>query len=182
MINRELEKELNKQVNAEMYSSYLYLSMSAYFQSKNLSGFASWMKAQALEELYHAMKFVNYIEERGGRVQYETIEQPPVEWRSPSEVFDQTYEHEQKVSGMINNLVNLAIEHKDHATNNFLQWFIAEQVEEESSADEVVQKLKLTGEKGEGLFMLDNEMAQRQFHVPTDVKLGILPSRVQGQA
>jgi len=152
---------LNNQLNAELYSSYLYLSMAAYFESKDLQGFGHWMRVQAQEELFHGMKFYDYIKDRGGKVNLKAIEGPPTNWDSPSAPFEHALNHEKKVTGLINDLVNLAIEEKDHATNNFLQWFVKEQVEEEASADEVVQKLKLTGGKGNGLFMLDQELSQR---------------------
>jgi len=141
----------------------LYLSMSAYFQSINLPGFANWMRIQTQEELVHAMKFYDFINERGGRVMLQGVEAPPTEWSSPLDVFENAYKHEQKVTGLINDLVNLAVGERDHATNIFLQWFVTEQVEEEASADEVVQKLKLVGDDSGGLFMLDGEMGQR-FH------------------
>ena len=175
MISDKMQKALNNQVNAELYSSYLYLSMSAYLQSLNLAGFAGWMKIQALEEMYHGMKIYKFIEERGGRVVLEAIDKPAVEWESPLAVFESAYGHEQKVTGMINNLVDLAIEEKDHASNNFLQWFVAEQVEEEDTADGVVQKLKLAGE-GNGLFLLDQEMGQRIFKIPADVRIPMVPA------
>lgn len=163
MIKKNIQKALNKQINAELYSAYLYLSMSAYFQSVNLAGFANWMRVQALEEMTHADKFYNFIVERGGRIELEAIEAPPKEWASPLAVFENAYKHEQKVTSMINDLVDLAIKEKDHASNIFLQWFVTEQVEEEASADEVVQKLKLAGDKGSGLFMLDGELSKRVF-------------------
>jgi ferritin len=166
MVNKKIEGVLNQQVNAELYSSYLYLSMSAYFQSINLPGFANWMRVQAQEELVHAMKFYDFINERGGRVTLQKIDSPPTKWASPLDVFENTYKHEQKVTGLINDLVNLAVGEKDHATNIFLQWFVTEQVEEEASADEVVQKLKLVGKDSGGLFMLDGEMGQRVFTPP----------------
>ncbi|MCK5568134.1 MAG: ferritin, partial [Spirochaetes bacterium] len=134
MLSKKLESELNKQLNAELYSAYLYLSMAAYYESKNLKGFANWMNVQAQEEQVHGMKIYDYINGRGGRVQLAVIEAPPVEWSSVVDVFDNVYSHEQKVTGLINNLVNIATEEKDHATVNFLQWFVAEQVEEEASA------------------------------------------------
>jgi ferritin len=168
MLSKTMEKALNEQVNAEFYSSYLYLSMSAYFQNLNLSGFASWMKAQAQEELFHAMKFYNFVHERGGKVVLQAIEAPPTEWESPLAAFEAALAHEQKVTGLINDLVNLAIEEKDHATNNFLQWFVSEQVEEEDSVGEVVNKIKLIGQASGGLFMLDRDLAQRTFTMPQD--------------
>jgi ferritin len=166
MVNKKIEGALNQQLNAELYSSYLYLSMSAYFQSINLPGFANWMRVQAQEELVHGMKFYDFINERGGRVMLQQVKAPPAEWSSPLDVFENAYKHEQKVTGLINDLVNLAVGEKDHATNIFLQWFVTEQVEEEASANEVVQKLKLVGKDSGGLFMLDAEMGQRVFTPP----------------
>jgi len=166
MLSERMMKSLNKQLNAELYSAYLYLSMAAYFESKNLKGFANWMRVQAQEELMHAMKFFDYINERGGRVYLEAIEKPPTEWKSPLDVFEATYEHEVKVTSMINDLVNMAMEEKDHATYNMLQWFVAEQVEEEASADEVRQQLRMIKEDGRGIMMLDRELKQRTFTPP----------------
>lgn len=163
MIEDNITKALNQQINAEMYSAYLYLAMSAYFESIDLKGFANWMQVQAQEEMTHAMKIYDYIFERGGRVTLSAIEAPPGQWGSPLEVFESTLKHEQKVTGMINNLVDLATNEKDHATCNFLQWFVAEQVEEEASANEMVQKLKLVADAQGGLFMLDNEFGRRVF-------------------
>lgn len=165
MISKEMQKAINRQLNRELYSAYLYLAMAAYFDSINLKGFANWMRVQAQEEVMHAMKFYNYLFERGGRAIMQDIEAPPSEWKSPLAVFEHTYEHEQKVTGLINDLVNMSMSEKDHATYNFLQWFVSEQVEEESSADEVVQKLKLVGDGG-GLFMLDRELGQRVYTPP----------------
>ena len=166
MLKEKIQKALNQQVNAELYSSYLYLAMAAYFETINLKGFANWMRVQTQEELVHAMKFYDFIIERGGKAVLSSIEGPPTEWPSPLAVFEQAYEHEQKVTGLINNLVDLSMAEQDHATNNFLQWFVAEQVEEEASADEVVQKIKLMGDASGGLFMLDRELAQRVFTPP----------------
>ena len=166
MIDQRMQEALNKQINAEIYSAYLYLSMSAHFQSVNLAGFANWMRVQAHEELMHALKFYDYVNERGGRIVLQPVEAPPSHWDSPLAVFEHVYQHEQKVTGMINKLVDLAVEIRDHATNNVLQWFVAEQVEEEASADEVVQKLKLVGDDPSALFMIDRELAQRVFVAP----------------
>ena len=168
MLNEKMEKALNDQVNAEMYSAYLYLSMVAYFQSLNLGGFANWMRAQTQEEMVHAMKFYDYINERGGRVVLKPIEAPPTEWKSPLDAFETAYEHELKVTGLINHLVDLAVDERDHATNNVLQWFVAEQVEEEDSASGVVGQIKLVGEAPGGLFMLDRELGQRVFTPPAE--------------
>jgi ferritin len=166
MLKDKIQKALNQQVNAELYSSYLYLAMAAYFETINLKGFANWMRVQTQEELVHAMKFYDFIIERGGKAVLSSIEGPRTEWPSPLAVFEHAYEHEQKVTGLINTLVDLSIAEQDHATNNFLQWFVAEQVEEEASADEVVQKIKLMGDASGGLFMLDQELAQRVFTPP----------------
>ncbi len=168
MISDKIQEAFNEQINAELYSSYLYLSMSAFFESKGLPGFANWMRCQAQEEVVHAMKFYTFIFERGGSVKLKAIDAVPIEWDSPLAVFEAGYAHEQKVTGLINNLVDLAIQEKDHASNNFLQWFVAEQVEEEASADEVVQQIKLAGDHGGGVFMLDRELGQRVFTPPTD--------------
>ena len=166
MVKEKVQKALNYQLNRELYSSYLYLSMSAYFESTNLKGFANWMRIQAEEELMHAMKFYDYLTQRGGRITLSSIEAPPSEWDSALKTFEHVYTHEQKVTGLINNLVNLAIAEQDHATNSFLQWFVTEQVEEEASASGVVEKLKLVGDDAGGLFMLDNELGQRVFTPP----------------
>ncbi len=166
MLKEVVEKALNKQLNEETYSAYLYWSMSAYFHSIALDGFANWMRIQALEEMTHAEKFFTYINDRGGRVELDKIEKPGLEWESPLAVFEAAFKHEQHISARIDDLVNLALDERDHSTNNFLQWFVAEQVEEEASADDIVQKLKLVGDNKGGLFMLDQEMAQRQFVPP----------------
>jgi ferritin len=166
MIGEQMVKALNDQLNAELYSSYLYLSMSAYFQSLNLKGFANWMRVQTQEELLHAVKFYDFINNRGGRVKLAAIETPPSEWESPLQVFETAYQHEQKVTSLINNLVEIALEERDHATEIFLQWFVTEQVEEEDSANTVIQKLKLMGDAPGGMFMLDNELGQRVFTPP----------------
>jgi ferritin len=161
-----MQDALNEQVNAEFYSAYLYLSMAAYFESTNLPGFATWMRVQTQEELTHTMKIYDYVNERGGRVALKSIAEPPSEWESPLAVFEAAYQHEQKVTGLINGLVNLAIEEKDIAANTFLQWFVDEQVEEEESAETVVNKLKQVADASDGMKMLDNEMGQRVFTPP----------------
>ena len=168
MLSEKMEKALNDQLNAEMYSSYLYLSMAAYFQSINLSGFSTWMRVQTQEEMVHAMKFYDFINERGGRVTLGQIEGPPTEWESPLGAFEAALEHEQKVTGLINTLMDLALEGRDHATQIFLQWFVTEQVEEEDSANEVIQKIKLMGDAQGGLFMVDRELGQRTFTPPAN--------------
>jgi ferritin len=166
MLSKKLEEELNKQVNAELYSSYLYLSMSAYLSSINLNGFSTWMKIQFEEEQAHAMKLFQYILDRGGRVNLLTINNPPVEWENIIDVFEATYSHEQEVTRLINELVNVAMTEKDHATVNLLQWFVSEQVEEEATVSDILDQLKLIDGKGAGLFMLDRELKQRTFVPP----------------
>ncbi len=163
MLSEKMQKELNKQINAEMYSAYLYLAMSAYFEDQNLSGFANWMNVQAQEEMTHAMKIYRYIFERGGRAYLQPIDGPPTDWDDAVKVAEEVYAHEQKVTKMIHDLVNLAREEKDHGTDNMLQWFVSEQVEEEANADELLQQLKMVGGKGQGLLMLDRELGRRQF-------------------
>ncbi|MBI9037614.1 MAG: ferritin [Bacteroidales bacterium] len=163
MISKKIEKEINEQINAEFWSAYLYLSMSAYFVSKNLPGFANWMQVQYQEEISHALKFFNYLNERGGRVNLKPIEAVKTEWDNEIEVFQETLKHEQHVTFLINNLVNSAIEEKDHASNNMLQWYVSEQVEEEANVDEILQQLILLEGNKFGLLMLDRELRQRTF-------------------
>jgi len=166
MLSTNVEKVLNHHINAEFYSAYLYLSMSAWLKSKNLSGFANWMRVQYDEEIFHAMKMFNYVTERGGKVILEAIDTPKTEWRDIIEIFNDSLEHEQKVTARINDLADVATEEKDYATFNFLQWFIAEQVEEEATASALLEKLKLVEGKGSGLFMLDREASARVFTQP----------------
>jgi len=161
MLTEKMQKALNGQLNAELYSSYLYLSMNAYFKSVNLDGFANWMHYQAQEELEHSLKFYDFILQRAGTVQLQQIDAPPSEWSSPLAVFEATLEHEQKVTGLINGLVDVAHEERDHATNIFLQWFVSEQVEEEENVGGVLEQLKLMGDANGGLFMIDRELAKR---------------------
>lgn len=162
IIKEKVAKAINKQINRELYSSYLYLSMSAYFESINLRGFAHWVKVQSNEENNHAMKFYNYLIDRGGRVILTALETPPAEWKSPTDVFEQIYKHELKVTEMINDIVKLAREENDYATENALQWFTTEQVEEESSPLLILEKLKMIKGSAQGLLMLDAELAGRK--------------------
>lgn len=163
MLNKKVEEAMNKQINAELWSAYLYLSMSAYFESQSLSGFANWMKVQWQEEISHAMKFFDYVNERGGRVNLMPIVEVKTEWKDAIEIFKETLAHEQKVTGMINALVDLAILEKDHVSNNMLQWYVDEQVEEEANADALLQQLKMLNNNQQGLLMLDKELQQRVF-------------------
>ncbi len=168
MLKKKMLKALNEQINAEMFSAYLYLSMEAYYQSISLGGFASWMRVQAQEEMTHAMKFYDFVNERGGKVTLEAIDKPESTWETPLAAFEAVLQHEEHVTDLINNLVDLAITEKDHATNNFLQWFVSEQVEEEASASEIVEKLKLIRDNPSALFMVDSELGTRVFTTPVD--------------
>lgn len=161
MISKTMLAKINDQINKEMYSAYFYLSMSAFLEAQNLGGFAQWMRVQAGEEMEHAMKFYHYVYDRGGEVVLESIEKPPSDFSSPLDVFEQVYEHEQRVTGLIDVLYELALEKNDYASQVFLHWFIAEQVEEEKNADAIVQKLKLVGDKVNGLLLLDRELGAR---------------------
>lgn len=161
MIGEKVQDAFNEQTNAELYSAYLYLSMAAQFEAMNLRGFANWMREQAREEVAHAMKFFAHVNERGGRVTLKQIDAPPKDWASPLAAFQDAYKHEQKVTALIDKLVKLAAAEGDDAAGIFLQWFVKEQVEEEASADEVVQKLKAIKDSANGLLMLDQALAKR---------------------
>jgi ferritin len=161
MINKRVEEELNKQLNAELYSAYLYLSMSAYCADNNLAGFSHWMRMQFEEEQDHAMKFFQYILERGGKVALKKIDEPQHEWKDIIDVFEHVLRHEQHVTSMINDLVDVAMEERDHATVNMLQWYVSEQVEEEATVSDLLDQLRLIEGKGPGLFMLDREAKTR---------------------
>jgi len=167
MINKKIEQAFNAHFNAETYSAYLYLSMSAALETMNLPGFASWMRVQAQEEMAHAMKYYDHIIERGGTVTLTAIDGPPTSWPDVKAIMTGTLEHEQKVTGLINDLMDLVIAEKDHAATMFLQWFVTEQVEEEATAMEVLGKLEITSNSPGGLYMLDKELAGRVFIPPT---------------
>ena len=166
MISKKLQTTINYQINKELYSEYLYLSMAAYLESIGLEGFANFFKIQVQEERYHAMKFFDYVNERGGKVILEAIDRPQVEFKSPVEIFEIAYKHEQYVTKLINELMEVAIKENDHATKSFLNWFIDEQVEEEASMDKILNQLKMIGGKGQGMLMLDKELAARAFTPP----------------
>ena len=161
-ISDKMKDALNEQVNAELYSAYLYLSIAAYAEAKNFKGFAHWLKLQAQEELEHAMKIYNFIYERSGKVVLKEIKQPPIEWSSFKDMFKNVYEHEKHVTELIHNLVKLAREERDTATEVFLHWFVNGQVEEEDSARTIYEKLKLAEEKINILFMIDRELGSRK--------------------
>jgi ferritin len=160
-IGKAMQDALNDQINKEFFSSYLYLSMAAYFEDKNLMGFAHWMRLQADEEREHAMKFYNFILDRGGRVLLKAIDAPQTEWKSNLEVAEQVAEHEAKVTASINALYELALQEKDYPAQAMLQWFITEQVEEEKNAAELVAKLRLIEERGTAVLMLDHRLSKR---------------------
>ena len=161
MLSPKLQDAFNKQINAELYSSYLYLSMAAYFEAKDLKGMAHWMDIQANEEKAHAMRIFNWINDRSGRVTLTQIDAPKTEWKSPLEVFEEAYKHEIKITGMINELFTLVAIEKDGAGHDFLEWFCREQVEEEANAQLIVAQLKMVGDSGVGLYMLDQQLGQR---------------------
>ncbi len=162
MLSKKMEAALNAQINAELYSAYIYLSMSAYFEAQDLPGMAAWMRGQNDEEVAHAMKIFTYVVDRGGRITLAAIDAPQTEWASPLAVFEHTYKHEQHVTGLIHKLVGQAIEENDYATKNMLDWFVDEQVEEEASASAIVAKLKMIGDHVPGLMLLDKELGGRQ--------------------
>ena len=166
MLSEKMVMKLNYQINRELYSAYLYLSMASYADSEGLSGFANWFKIQAKEEEYHAEKMYNYVNQQGRRVVLEAIEQPQTDFTSMVGLFEQTLKHEKVVTSLINGLVKLAREENDYATESFLQWYVTEQVEEEANPAEMIQKLKYVGKDGRGLLMLDKELAARIFTPP----------------
>ncbi|MBN1257331.1 MAG: ferritin [Planctomycetes bacterium] len=166
MLSDKITKQLNEQITKELYSSYLYLQMAAWLDSQTLPGFASWMKIQAQEEIAHAMIFYNYVNERGGVVDLGAIGKPPQDYKSPLQVFEKTLAHEQTVTASINALMKLAISEDDYATKNRLEWFIEEQVEEEANPTEIINKLKIVGDRGDGILLLDQQLGTRVFTPP----------------
>jgi ferritin len=172
MLSEKMQDALNGQLNKEMYSAYLYMAMSAYSTYTGLKGFANWFMVQYQEEMLHAMKIYDYINDQGGQVKLMAIEQPATEFESPLGMFEKTLEHEKFITRSINELVDLAIAEKDHATNIFLQWYVTEQIEEEGNDNEIIAKLKLVGEDGNGLLMLDKELAMRVFTPPAASDVG----------
>ena len=163
MIKEKMLNALNEQINAEQYSSLLYLSMSAWFSEKGLPGFANWMYIQYQEEMTHANKFFKYVTERSGKVILKAIEQMPTDFKDIVDVFEKTKIHEELITSLINNLVDVAISERDHAAQSFLKWFVDEQVEEEANVQEILDTLKLINGQGNGIFMLDRELRQRVF-------------------
>ena len=161
MLGKKVEDALNAQMNREFYSSYLYLSMSAHFESNNLKGFVHWLRIQGNEELGHAMKFYDYMVQRGARPALRQIDAPTSKWKTHAAVFEDAYKHEQKVTKYISELVDLARAEVDHATEVFLQWFVTEQVEEEMSASDIEKKMKLAGDNWGALFVIDGQLGNR---------------------
>ncbi len=169
MISKTLEKAINEQINKELFSEYLYISMQAWFAHENLDGMANWMKVQAQEEHFHAMKFFDYVLERGGEVELLAIAKPTVSFGNPLKAFQAALEHEQFITKSINELMDIAIAENDHASRSFLQWYVDEQVEEEANADRIVSQLDMIGDNMHGIFMLDRELGTRTFTPPTTV-------------
>lgn len=172
MLSEKMQEALNTQLNKEMYSAYLYMSMSAYCTYIGLKGFANWFMVQYQEEMVHAIKIYDYINDQGGQVKLRAIEQPLTEFKSSMDMFEKTLEHEKFITRSINELVDLAIAEKDHATNIFLQWYVTEQIEEEGNDNEIIARLKLVGEDGNGLLMIDKELAMRVFTPPATSEAG----------
>jgi ferritin len=160
-LSKTMQDTLNEQIKEELASAYIYLSMAAYCESINLPGFAHWMRIQTSEEMEHAMKFYEYVHHRGGRVVLQALGQPPVEFGGPADVMQKTLEHEQFITGRIHKLYGMAVAESDYASQGFLQWFVNEQVEEEKNATEILSLLKMVGDKGQGLIMLDRQLARR---------------------
>ena len=167
MIKKKISNAFNKQIQHEFYSAYLYLSMAAWMHSKGLDGMAQWLRVQTMEEMTHAMKFFDHIVERDGTVELLEIEKPPVTWKSPLDAFKAALKHEQVITGKINDLVTLSNKESDYASNSMLQWFVDEQVEEESTASKNVQMLEMVGDSGNGLLMVDRDIGARTFTMPS---------------
>jgi|WetSurMetagenome_2_1015567.scaffolds.fasta_scaffold113291_3 ferritin len=173
MLGKKMETAINEQINREMYSAYLYMSMSADSTFKGLKGFANWFMVQYHEEMLHAMKMFEYVSRQGGKVVLKAIAEPPQTFESPMDMFQKTLKHEQFVTQCINDLLNLAVQEKDHASQAFLQWYVTEQIEEEENDNDIIAQLKLVGADTAGLFMLDKELATRLLTVPSDFSKGV---------
>jgi len=166
MLSQKLQDAFNAQINKELYSEYLYLSMAAYCYTLDLDGFANYFMVQTQEEHFHAMKMFNFVNERGGKIILKQIDGPQTDFKSVIDVYEKTYEHEQFVTKSINELMDVAMKENDHAAASFLKWFIDEQVEEEATVSKILAKLKLIGGEGHGMLMLDTELAARVFTPP----------------
>jgi len=174
MISTKMADAINRQINIEMYSAYLYMAMSAHSAETGLNGMATWFMVQYHEETFHAMKLYNYLLDQGAPVHLQTIKEPPKSFVSAKEMFEKTLEHEQFVTKSINEVADAAQQEKDHATYLFIQWYVNEQIEEEKNDNEILQKLKLAGESGPGLFMVDGQLGARALTVQTDFSRGII--------
>ena len=167
-LSKSLEDALNDQINAELYSAYLYLSMSAYCEAMNLPGFAHWMRLQQDEEQEHAMKIFDFVNDRGGRVTLKSVDQPPSDFRSPLDIMERALEHERSVTSMIGSLYDLAAEEKDYSAHVMLEWFVSEQVQEEKAASQIVERLRMVEGDGVGLSMIDATLGERQAQAPAE--------------
>jgi ferritin len=161
MISEKMQDALNEQVNKEFYSAYLYLAMSAHCNTIGLPGFSNWMRQQYEEEILHVTKMYDYILDQGGRIELKQIDEPPKEFGTPLEIFEETLTHEQFVTGCINELMGMAVDSRDYATQTFLQWYVTEQVEEEANVGDILAPLRMVGEDKSGLMMIDQQLAQR---------------------
>ncbi|RLF37656.1 MAG: ferritin [Thermoplasmata archaeon] len=170
MLSKTMEDALNEQLNKEMYSAYLYMAMSAHSTHIGLPGFANWFMVQYKEEMDHAMKIYRYINDQGGKVKLAAIDEPPSEFEDAMDMFQKTLKHEQFITKSIHELMDLAIQERDHATQIFLQWFVTEQIEEEGNDNEIIAKLELAGKEGNGLFMIDKELAARVYTPPAEAE------------
>ena len=168
LFTKEMEASINKQINEELFSAYLYQSMAAYFETLSFNGMATWMELQAQEEMLHAKKFYGYMNERGGKVLFTTIEGPKTNWESPLAAFEDALQHEQHITGCIYKLFDLAVEQKDHMTNVFLNWFITEQAEEESTVQKIIDNMKMIKDSKNGLYMMDKELGKRTLQPAVD--------------
>ena len=173
MISDKMLEALNEQVNKEFYSAYLYLAMSAYCNTIGLPGFSNWMRQQYEEEILHVTKMYDYILDQGGQIHLKQIDEPKKEFGTPVETFEETLKHEQFVTGCINELMGMAVDERDYATQTFLQWYVTEQVEEEENDNEIIDQLKLIQDNPQGLLMLDRELGTRGANVPLDYAQGV---------
>lgn len=173
MISKKMAEAINDQMIREMYSAYLYMSMSSFSNGLGLKGFANWLMVQYHEEMFHAMKMYEYLQSQGSEIRLKQIDEPPAQWETPLDMFEKVLEHERKVTKWINELMEIAIEEKDHATRIFLQWYVTEQIEEEGNDNDIIAPLKMIGDNPHGVMMLDKELAARVTTVPTDFSKGV---------
>jgi len=176
MISQKMTDAINRQINNEMYSAYLYMAMAAHSTNAGLNGFATWFMVQYHEEMFHAMKQYYYVLDQGAAVHLQSIKEPPKTYASAKDMFEKTLEHEKFITKSINEIADLALAEKDHGTYQFIQWYVNEQIEEEKNDNEILQKLKLAGESGPGLFMIDGQLAARVLTAQSDFSKGILPT------